>query len=309
MAAAPHGSSGGEPGVARTPRDVDRDRSRSLARLCGTFHNITYYTPGIRRFADVGIPRYWHAYMAYRSAPLGPVPAPVVTAIFFNFAPRMVEEAIPAVWAQVTPAEALSLRDDIVDRALRDSFGDALDGRPVARAAELARRAIEDCDVVGRPLFAAHRALPWPDPPHLQLFWACTLWREQRGDGHNAALAAAGLDGVECHVLMAARGVGSGDVIRRIRGWSAEEWEAACARLEARGLIGAGGTATPAGLEYRAEVEASTDRLASEPRRRLGEDGCDELIALLDPLVAHLVARGDVAGRWPPDGRRPGVGR
>jgi hypothetical protein len=282
---------------------AERARSRSLARLCGTFHNITYYTPAIRRFADVGIPRYWHAYMAYRSAPLGAVPAPVVTALFFNFAPRMVEEAIPAVWEQITPAEALALRDRIVEGALRDSLGDGADGPAVARAATLARRAIEGCDVVGRPLFAAHLALPWPEAAHEQLFRACTLWREHRGDGHNAALAAAGLDGVECHVLMAARGVGSPDVIRRIRGWSAEEWAAACTRLEARGLVAADGTATDEGLAYRAEVEATTDRLSAEPRRRLGGDGCDELIALLDPLVAHLVARGDVAGRWPPDDR------
>src|SRR4051794_5437183 len=176
--------------------DADQARSRALARLCGTFHNVSYYTPGIRRFADVGIPRYWHAYMAYRSAPLGVVPAPVVTALFFNFAPRMVEEAIPAVWERLTPGEALVRRDAVVDRALRDSFGEVLDGEAVARAAALAREAIEDCDVVGRPLFAAHRAMPWPEAAHLQLFHACTLWREQRGDSHTAALVAAELDGV-----------------------------------------------------------------------------------------------------------------
>ena len=284
--------------------EADQARSRALARLCGTFHNVSYYTPGIRRFADLGIPRYWHAYMAYRSAPVGIVPAPVVTALFFNFAPRMVEEAIPAVWERLTPSDALALRDAVVDRALRDSFGAVLDGDAVVRAAALAREAIEDCDVVGRPLFAAHRAMPWPEATHLQLFHACTLWREQRGDGHTAALVAAELDGVECHVLMAARGVGNRDAILRIRGWTAEEWETARARLERRGLVAPDGSATEAGRAYRAGVEATTDRLSAEPRRRLGADRCDELVALLEPLVAHLVERGDVADRWPPEPRR-----
>jgi hypothetical protein len=282
-----------------------RAQARALARLCGTFHNVSYYSPAIREFAAVGIPRYWHAYMAYRSAPLGVVPAPVVTALFFNFAPRMVEEAIPSVWEHVTPAEAMARRDDIVDLALRESLGDELEAPSVARAAELARRAIEDCDVVGRPLFAAHLALPWPEAPHRQLFHACTLWREQRGDGHNAALTAAGLDGIECHVLLAAKGVATGEVIEKIRGWTAGEWTAARGRLAERGLVTAEGSFTPAGAAYRDEIEVRTDLLAAEPRRRLGDEGCQELIGLLDPLVGRLVQSGAVAGSWPPKDRFP----
>ena len=54
---------------------------------------------------------------------------------------------------------------------------------------------MEECDVAGRPLFAAHMQLPWPDEPHLVLWHAATLLREHRGDGHVAALLTAGLDG------------------------------------------------------------------------------------------------------------------
>src|SRR3954468_20141722 len=118
----------------------DQARSRALARLCGTLHNVAYYTPGIRsEFAALGIPRYWDAYMAYRSAPLGALPAPVVTALFYNFAPRMVEAAIPAAWDHVTPAEALRLRDDLVERALQAHLGEPADHVAVTRAAQLAR--------------------------------------------------------------------------------------------------------------------------------------------------------------------------
>src|SRR3954452_1804683 len=117
----------------------DQARSRALARLCGTFHNVGYYTRGIRsEFAALGIPRYWDAYMAYRSAPLGALPAPVVTALFYNFAPRMVASAIPEAWAHVTPADALRRRDDLVSRALQAHLRDEVDGAAVGRAAELA---------------------------------------------------------------------------------------------------------------------------------------------------------------------------
>ena len=40
----------------------------------------------------------------------------------------------------------------------------------------------------GRPLFAGHVSLPWPDEPHLVLWHAQTLLREYRGDNHIAAL-------------------------------------------------------------------------------------------------------------------------
>ena len=187
-------------------------QARTLARMCGVVHNIAYYAPEIREFRQAGIQRYWDAYMAYRSAPLGRVPAAVVTATFYNFAPRMVERAIPVVWESVNPAEAMAMRDDMIDRALRRSLGDLINDAILARAASLAREAIEGCDVAGRPLFAAHSALDWPEPAHMALFHACTLWREQRGDGHVIALAAAEIDGIECHVLLSGKGVATASV-------------------------------------------------------------------------------------------------
>lgn len=280
--------------------DGDQQRSRALARLCGIYHNLTYYAPEIREFREVGISRYWHAYLAYRSAPMGIVPASVIVATFYNFAPRVVEEAIPAVWDLVSPGQAMAMRDDIIDRALRRALGPGVDSAAVAEAATLARRGIEGSDVVARPLFAAHTELPWPEPPHLELFRACTLWREHRGDGHNIALAAAQLDGLECHVLLAGKGVASAGVIQKIRGWTSAEWDAARDRLVARGLLTDAGAFTDAGRAHRDDVEAHTDRLAAEPRRRLGPDGCQRLIDLLEPVVEHLVRTGAVAGTWPP---------
>ena len=65
--------------------------------------------------------------------------------------------------------------------------------------AELAGLLREACTVLrapeGRPLYAGHADLPWPDEPLLELWHAASLLREHRGDGHIAALLHAGLTG------------------------------------------------------------------------------------------------------------------
>jgi hypothetical protein len=280
--------------------DHERRRARTLARLCSVFHNLSYYCPEMREFASAGLPEYWRAYVAYRSAPLGPVPAPVVTAAFYNFSPRVIGAAIPSAWDGLTPARALDLRDELIDRALRRILGPAVHDPALARATSLAREGIDGCDAAGRVLFAAHQALPWPEDAHSQLFRATTLWREHRGDGHNIALAAAGIDGLECHVLLGGKGVVTREVIGRIRGWTAEEWDGAQQRLVERGLLEPDGRFTAAGRAFHADLEARTDTLSAGPRRALGADGCDELIDALQPYVNRLVEAGEVASSWPP---------
>jgi len=279
--------------------------ARTVARLCGTYHNITYYAPEMAAFKDVGVPRYWHAYFGYRSAPMGRVPAPVVIACFYNFSPARVRSAIPSIWEHVTPHEAMAIRDVSVSRALDRVFGDGVASKDLVTAARLVRAGIEGCDVVGRPLFAAHSDLPWPDHPHMQLHHACTLWREHRGDGHNIALAAAGVDGIQCHVLLAGTGVTNARVIEKLRGWSAAEWDEARLRLVSRGLLDERGLCTDQGHDCRAAIEAHTDRLAAEPLRRLGDERARQLIDALDPIVSHLIETGAVAATWPPKSVTP----
>jgi hypothetical protein len=284
---------------------VDGGVSRALARLCGTFHNVAYYAPGVRdAFRDLGIRRYWHAYLAARSAPLGIVPADVVTATFYNFAPSFVAGAIPSVWAVTSPATAIAARDVAVEEALVTTLDPSWrDG--VAAAAALVGDAMAGVDTGARPLFAAHVALAPASSPRLALWQACTLWREHRGDGHNIALAAAGVDGLESHVLLAGKGVVTADVIEQIRGWTAPEWAAATERLAGRGLLDpVDGTLTPAGRAFRDHIEDHTDELAAAPLARLGADA-DRLVGLLEPLVARLVAAGLVAPTWPPPALRP----
>ncbi len=94
-----------------------------------------------------------------------------------------------------------------------------------------------------------------------------TCLREHRGDGHNAALLSAGIDGCQAHVLAGAAGGTPRDVTQPTRGWSDEQWEAAEADLVARGIVDAGGAVTAVGRDLHAAVEARTDELALEPWR------------------------------------------
>src|SRR3954447_23880190 len=55
----------------------------------------------------LGFTNYWDVYFAGRAAPLGScVPAAVVHALFYNFAPGEVARHIPKVWSTTTPEAA-----------------------------------------------------------------------------------------------------------------------------------------------------------------------------------------------------------
>jgi hypothetical protein len=281
------------------PEPVDR-LVRRLSRSVEAIHTLTYYTPEITRLTDEGFRGWWHAYFAYRAAPLGPVGAPVVAATFYNFAPRMVARAVPGVWDIMTPEAVLTRRGELVAEAVDRIWGDGrLDG-VITEAADLARAALADIEIEARPLAAAHAALDWPDRPGPALWHACTIWREYRGDGHNIALAGAGIDGVEAHVLMAAHGRGNQATITGIRGWTPQEWAAATRRLADRGIVEADGSYTEAGRRFRSDIESATDDRSARPLATLGVDRATRLQDLLASLTADLLASGAVPGVWPP---------
>ncbi|MDG4858645.1 hypothetical protein P8605_10860, partial [Streptomyces sp. T-3] len=156
------------------------------------------------------------------------------------------------------------------------------------------RRAAEaaSAHLHGRPLFAAHAALPWPDEPHLVLWHAQTLLREFRGDGHVMALLDAGLNGIEALVTHAAAGPVGAETLRTTRSWSPQEWTAAVEGLRARGWLTSAPepTFTPEGKDHRSAVEETTDRLAAVPYTTLGPDACAELRDLVRPCSRALSA-------------------
>src|SRR5829696_8848753 len=108
----------------------------------------------------LGFTDYWDTYFAGRAAPLGMVPAEVVDALFYSFAPGEVARHIPKVWRTTTPAAAIDARQTGCVKALRRILGDHVESHPFARAAELLLEAATSSPSEGRPMYAALRAVP-----------------------------------------------------------------------------------------------------------------------------------------------------
>ncbi|WP_126603267.1 SCO6745 family protein [Dictyobacter aurantiacus] len=260
------------------------------------YHAMIYFAPEARiAYSEAGLKGYWMGYFASRVAAMGPVPASVVTATFYNFHPKMVARSIPDAWRFSTPEKVLSARLNAADAALRRLLGDdIIASAELVEAAELARKAAEACSVAGRPLFAGHASLPWPEQPHLALWHATTLFREFRGDGHIAALLAENVDGCEAHLTIVAQGGLTREGIQPHRGWSDEDWQAAQQRLIHRGWLDQDGNLTTEGLSKRRHIEQVTDELALPPWQSLGEQDFERLLSLMKKFSIHILEQGGV---------------
>lgn len=287
---------------------MNRFVARLLWQVGEPVHAVVYFAPEVRAAtAEIGVPAGWMGYFGCRACPLGPVSAAAASAILFSLAPRMVSASVPAVWGHASPAQLLDARLAGVDLALRRVLGAGIAGGDVRRAAELAGIAASSLqDVGGRPLAAANAALPLDPAPHLALWQTLTTLREHRGEGHIALLVAADVEPCEANVLLAATGRAPESGLKATHKWTAEQWQAAATRLLERGWLEPDGGLSPAGAEWREEIEVGTDRLALGPYLALGERRTDELASLLLPLADAVMASGAVpvpnsAGiTWPP---------
>lgn len=265
--------------------------ARDLWHRIETIHAVTYFDPSFPEAADgLGVGGFWRSYFAFRAAPLGPVGPSVVEATFFNFAPAMVHKYVPEVWGLADPAALVEVRSRTAVAVLGRCSPEAL-ASATGAVRELAA-ASERASVAGRALFAANRDLGVPEEPVAALWQLCTNLREHRGDGHNATVVAAGIDGLEAHVLISADNGTSPADIQRTRAWTEEEWAAAAERLVDRGLLGPAGHLTLLGRTARTEIESATDRLATEPWHELGHGDRVELLAQLEPLAREISASG-----------------
>lgn len=259
-----------------------------LARLMWTHfepvHAVTYFHPRSRAaYEAVGLRGYWRGYFAGRAAPLGPTEAAPVIATFFTFAPQMVTRALPSVWLLATPEKALRARLTGAVQALAELTYELPESH-LAEAADLLEAAATGVDTAGRVLGAANAALPAGEYPLARLWQAATTLREHRGDGHVAALVAAGLDPVETLAWRA--GVDqSREFLQATRGWADDDWAAATERLAERGWLTADGEPTEHGRTAFQAVEDATDRAAVRPWQALGTSRTDRLRELLDPVV------------------------
>jgi hypothetical protein len=248
--------------------------------------------PNEEMFA-LGFTDYWDTYFAGRAAPLGLVPAEVVDALFYNFAPGEVARHIPKVWRTTTPEAAIAARQMGSARTLCRILGDRVDAPAFARTTELLIKAATSAPYEGRPMYAALRAIPIPDDVAGRLFHAASLLREHRGDGHIAALMTAGVGGLEAHVLLALEMEMPAEKFGRIHHLPAPQLGAVIEGMRARGLIGDNGWLSEHGRAVKRQVESLTDDLAAKPYEALAPGELDELVVRLEPLAALLLAAQD----------------
>jgi hypothetical protein len=278
---------------------LDPQQVARAHRAVEPLHNHVYFAPETdEHLTAIGLRPGRMCYFAGRAAAMGAVGPGVVTATFYNFSPDLVARHIPRAWTLATPEQVVATRFESARASLT-----RLLGGPEAAAApevgELAALLREACSVLtpeGRGLYAGHADLPWPEEPLLQLWHGATLLREYRGDGHLTALLRADLSGLEALVTHTATGRGFlPEVAKAGRGWSDEQWSAACAALADRGLLADDGL-TGAGRELRERIEAETDVLSADPWLHLGPERTARVVELGKALSARLVANGAYPG-------------
>ena len=275
--------------------------ARRVHNATNALHSLIYFAPETEeRLVATGLKPGRMCYFAGRSAPMGAVSGGVVAATFYNFNPALVARCIPAAWELARPAAVVGARFAAADAALSRLLGpDVIASAGMTTIAGLVREAAGACSAEGRPLYAGHADLSWPDAPHVAMWHGLSLLREHRGDGHVAALVTAGLSGIEALVTHTATGRGFvPGFARSSRGWSQPEWDAATGNLTDRGLLEADGVLAPAGRELRAHIEAETDQLAAAPWRQLGDQRTEEVIAIGKAMTRTVLA----AGAFPADG-------
>jgi hypothetical protein len=272
---------------------------KSAARLkyaLEPLHAMVYFVPeGAEIYGAAGLKPGRMTYFASRAAAFGAVGAGAVAATFYNFNPTLVAKFLPDAWQRATPQVVTAARYEVVDAALTRLLGPGtVASAELAEAVELTKAAVADLNPDGRPLYAAHADLPWPDAaPHVVLWHAITLFREWRGDAHVAALVGHELDGLQALITHTATGRGFTEATAKLtRGWSDEQWDAASDGLRQRELLDAQGALSGSGSRLRAQIEYQTDRTSLTPVLTLGEERTTRLVELGRALSRQVVEGG-----------------
>lgn len=230
------------------------------------------------------------SYFASRGACLGRPPGEVVAAAFGVFDPEFVTKSVQMAWDITDPASLLAAREQGAVTSLeRILQPDAAGLEAIGRATALLRGALDAAPAgEGRALYSGLRSLGFPGTPIGDLWRACDLLREHRGDSHIIAWVSYGLTPAEASVSTELWWRLPLRQYTRTRGWSEEAIDAAIERFRADGLM-RDDEFSEAGEEMRADIERITDRQERGIVEALGDDA-DELFALLEPLTVAVVA-------------------
>ena len=117
--------------------------ARGLWTLYEPVHAVSYFAPqAADAFEGAGLRGFWRGYFAGRSAPLGPVGAAPVIALFSSFSPPMVERAVPSIWD-------LANQDDHLNQLATSPARQNLLGCVADHLGQHGRRALPDTHVQG----------------------------------------------------------------------------------------------------------------------------------------------------------------
>jgi hypothetical protein len=275
--------------------------ARKMHRTLEVYHGMIYFVPEARtEYEALGLSSsdFFKGYFASRASAMGEVPGELVVATFFNFRPDLVMGAVPSCWSVASAHDWQAARRRGADAALRRMLGDAVDSPDLEEAASLAREASSFCEPAGRPLFAGHLSLDWPESPHMELWHAITLLREYRGDGHVSVLVSEAISPCEALVLHQGTGLLPPGVLQQTRAWPDDDWQEAEQMLRDRGWMD-GDALTTEGQQVREDIERRTDELAMAPWCGLGEANCQRLRELVRPWSKAIVGSG-LLRSWPP---------
>lgn len=263
-----------------------RDAIEPLATIC------FWSEPAYDEYAALGLD-FLQGYVCSRGSVLGAAEPGVVAAAFGVFEPGLVRDVFAAGLEVCSVADVRAAKERGAVSALRACLGDDTDD--LDDVVSVLRRAAEAADPTGRALHAGLASLPWPTDPVGALWHACTILREHRGDGHLAALVAAGIDGVQANQLTELWVGWDPLAYTASRAWSPERMDAAAHALEARGWV-ADGVLTDEGRRVRRDLEEATDRAALAVVGALGDD-LDRALPTLERWSQLVVEH----GWFPPD--------
>jgi len=268
----------------RSPARTLRDAIEPIATIC------FWSEPAYDAYAALGLD-FLQGYVWGRASVLGEPEGTVAAAAFGVFEPGLIRALYDAGRAACSLAHIRAAKLAGAVTALRTVL-DAPEG--LADAVAALRRGVDAADPAGRAMHAGLTALPWPDDQLGQLWHACTILREHRGDGHLAACVAAGLSGLESNLLTELRVGWDPLAYTATRGWPPESMEAATQALTDRGLV-AGCALTDEGNRLRDGIEQTTDRLMQPVVDAIGD--VPGLVSELDAWSQRIVDH----GWFPPD--------
>lgn len=265
-----------------------RDAIEPLATIC------FWAEPAYDEYAALGLD-FLQGYVFGRGCVLGDASPPVVAAAFGVFEPGLVADLFASGRAVCSVEDVRAAKERGAVASLRAVLGAPSEVEGLDDVVAVLRRACEAADPTGRALHAGLAGMDWPEDPLGQLWHACSVLREHRGDGHLAALVAAGLDGVQANELTELWVGWDPLSYTGSRAWAPERMDAGTSDLEARGWV-ADGRLTEEGLRVRRSLEEATDRAAAGAVGAIADD-LDRVLPLLERWADQVVEH----GWFPPD--------